>query len=302
MSHVAHVDEASVQWHILEVCDRPIGRFVPGVVPLVPLLGRASTSKFWSARRHNRIGRFPTAPRLLASDLAAIAGQSAVDEEAPPPMSDEDMVEEAAEPEESDDDWFARGLGELIEEFGAEGFEGSLEPDAGTPEGVVVALGPASGDVAPPLAPAAQAQDQALSPAGRRGAELTYYVPGGSISFYRSKCSFEAVCECKSHKRCVLTRTHRGRPAGTSGAHPLGGRPVGFLAAWLGSGEACADKQEHWRPEMFLASQERRAHLRSMIAATADGRRLLSFERERGDGEPEELATLHGYVDDRWLQ
>ena len=301
MSHVAHVDEASVHWHILEVCDRPIGRFVPGVVPLVPLPGRASTSKFWSARRHNRIGRFPAAPRPDASSLAAIADQSAVDAEAPPPMSDEEMVDEAAEPEEPGG-WFDRDLEEMMDEFGENGFADLPAPDAGAPEGVLVAVGPAGGEAAPPVDPAAPAQDPAPPPVGRRGAELTDSVPGGSISFYRSKCSFEAVCECRSHKRCVLTRTHRGRPAGTEGEHPLGGRPVAFLAAWLGNGEGCVDKQDHWRPEMFLSSQEHRAQLRSMIAATADGRRLHRIQRVRADREPEEPATLRGYVEEQGLQ
>lgn len=304
MSHVAHVAEATVHWYILEVCDRPIGRFVPGVVPLLPVPGRTSTSKFWSAQRHSRAGRFPPAPRPAASAQAAIADESAVDDVAQAPESDEEMVGAAADEEEGDD-WFSRDLEDLLGEFGEEeGFQGLPEPDERATDGAVAAGVAASsgGEVEPPLAPAEQAQHRDQSPAGRKGAELTYYVLGGSISFYRSKSSFEAVCECKSHKRCVLTRTHRARAAMPAGEAPVGGRPVGFLAAWLGNGEACADKQEHWRPEMLLSAHERRARLRSMIASTAEGRRLLSFERERAAGEPEEPETLQGYLDDRWLR
>ena len=235
MSHVAHVAEATVRWYILEVCDRPIGRFVPGVVPLLPLPGRTSTNKFWSAQRHSRAGRFPPAPRPAASSQAAIADQSAVDEVAQAPESGEEMVEAAADEEECDD-WFSRDLEGLLGEFGEEGFQGLPEPDERATDGAVAAGAAASsgGEVEPPVAPAEQAQCRAQSPARRKGAELTYYVPGGSISFYRSKSSFEAVCECKSHKRCVLTRTHRARVATPAGAPQVGGRTGRFSGRLVG--------------------------------------------------------------------
>ena len=56
--------------------------------------------------------------------------------------------------------------------------------------------------------------------------EATFYVHGGKISYYPSKNSFEAVCGNKDHKRCVLTRTSKGRAA-------RGGKVVAGEAMWF---------------------------------------------------------------------
>ena len=129
----------------------------------------------------------------------------------------------------------------------------------------------------------------------RRGAAVTYSVPGGSISYYESKGAFKAVCENRAHGRCVLTRTCKSRGVLPNGG-PRGGRPVGFLAAWLGRAEASQDKAGHWIPEAFANSVEVRSGLRAQIANTPSGVRLLAHERPVEPGEAAEPESLEGYL------
>eukprot|EP00971_Amphidinium_carterae_P143266 2838343-Amphidinium_carterae.1 len=56
-------------------------------------------------------------------------------------------------------------------------------------------------------------------------------LEGGRIHFHHSKQSFEAWCS--QHKGCSLSRTQKARKKAKTGGLPQGGRPLGFLAAWL---------------------------------------------------------------------
>ena len=167
-------------------------------------------------------------------------------------------------------------------------------------------VGPAAADEsqADVVAMAAAAPlDEAAGPAdavlGRRGRALvTYHVPGGSISYYQSKNAFEAVCDHPHHGRCVVTRTAKARVGG-SGPGGRGGRPVGFLAAWLRAGEALPDKASHWNRECMDRPWAERQALREQIGQTAAGLVLLNCERPLAEGEPAEAHDLDAYLPTR---
>ena len=292
---------ASVEWFVLEDSKRPVGTFVPGVVPLLPLPEHAGPQSFWSDERRRRVPRYPPHPSHGAGSSDA-EGQAAL-ADAEPEEPNEGDIGEALDPAEEllaelDD------LAELAEAFVEDdGFGGGLLPGvgprgAGAKESGESPAVPQVQEVVPPLAELAHVEQPQQAKRPRRDAELTYYVPGGSISFYRSKMAFQAVCDCPAHGRCVLTRSCNARGRGPGG-QAFGGRPVGFLAAWLGRGEHCEDKTEHWLPMSFLAPHEVRAELRAAVVGTPSGVRLLSFERPLEEGESAEPLTLDGYVDAR---
>ncbi len=131
----------------------------------------------------------------------------------------------------------------------------------------------------------------------RKGAEVTVHMPGGSVSYYANKSAFQAVCDQRSHGGCKLTRTSHGRSSG-AGEAMSGGRPVGFMAAWLARGHTARNKAAHWERSMFENSAADRAEARRLIAESEAGRLLLSMERPRGQGEPEEPESLEGLLRD----
>jgi hypothetical protein len=127
---------------------------------------------------------------------------------------------------------------------------------------------------------------------GQRPAEAAVHVGTGKISYYESKNCFEAVCS--KHGR-VLTRTSRLKRV--AGGAMKGGRPCGFLAAWLVDGHGCHRKVEHTDNVRLRAlDRDQRLSARSGLEATDAGRKLLSFERALADGEESESLDLSGYV------
>jgi hypothetical protein len=76
----------------------------------------------------------------------------------------------------------------------------------------------------------------------------------------------------------------------------MGGRPVGFMAAWVAAGAVCEDKESHWQTireiEDDLAS---RTASREMIAGMDGGPALLAGERASAtEGIRSEPATSRG--------
>lgn len=151
---------------------------------------------------------------------------------------------------------------------------------------------------APPSDPAV-ARPPRASPdmhEGARGrAAVTVHMPGGCIAFYESKRIFQATCDNKAHGQCKLTRTCNSQAAGSHGA-PRGGRPVGFLAAWLAHGEHLGSKADHWERAAMESTRQERLELRQRLGDIPSGRLLLSFERTLHEGEPEEHDDLGVYL------
>eukprot|EP00971_Amphidinium_carterae_P024478 482618-Amphidinium_carterae.1 len=124
-------------------------------------------------------------------------------------------------------------------------------------------------------------------------ADATLFVAGGKISFYSSKGSFEARCGNKSHGTCVITRTNRGRTS-RGKTFPLGGRPVAWMALWLGRSCACADKEAHWSKEDNMFSHASRMERRQELLLDRHACDLMAFERVPEEGEDLESADLKG--------
>lgn len=296
----AKYEDIQLSWWKVMSTKHPIANVRPGVLALVPCpdLGvhRLRPASDKRSRRHppppaSGHGGHEEPPPALADGAAACSD------------SDEEVEEEHAA---SEDDMFDAELVALLEEAGGLDFASialqSADDGASNEAGEAGVVGheptgpaedapPVAAAVAPPPPP----PPKAAGGAARRGATATVQMPGGSVSFYASKNAFEAVCENRHHGRCVSTRTCRAKGR-TAAGHPKGGRPVAFLAAWLGHSEHTASKEEHWAPECFGADQAARMALRQEIAASGEaGRSLLGCERPAAEGEPLEPLTAEGY-------
>lgn len=290
----------SISWYQLVESIRPIGNFHADKLSIEPLPG-ASADLLRPIRRRapprhrpqpHEAGNFDEQSREPLEDVGADEGLSdpedvlADDEEDAPPDADlARMLEElegfsfAAEPDDAEGE-----VGEVAP--GAEAIA-EVAPQPVVEE--VIAPAPAHEPPPPPPPPPAVA-----APAHRRHATVLLQAPGGRIGYFESKRSFEAVCENRLHGRCVLTRTRQSRGL-TAEGFPKAGRPVGFLAAWLASGEGLATKEEHWRASCLAPSHAERLALRQAIRDSGDaGKLILSCERPLADGEPEEPLTLEG--------
>lgn len=292
-------DEVWATWYQLVDNMRPIAFLSPHRVPARRLAADEDGKKIWPARK--KVPNHPPKPRRTGSD------QPALDDD-PMASGGEDDPDDMAEPDHP----MAESEGDLVSEleaalfamesfegFGAEGTQVEEQQEAATePAPAPATAEPASSSSAevpppPPPSGAVAAAAPANQGALRRGAAVTIHCYGGSISFYRSKGAFEAVCLNPDHGRCVVTRTAKSKGLDSDGRR-VGGRPVGFLAAWLAAGETTGSKAEHWG--QLHQPLERRVELRRLVGETPDGRFLLSFEREPEAGEPAEPRTLSGYV------
>ena len=287
-------DEVFVSWMVLERTSVAVGVFDPSSVLARRLPDCDQDCRIWEAKPTRAPRRRPA----VVEEPLALADGNVDDDDEGEVEADESRPEE----EGADDmDRFEAQLAALIDEsqdFAENGFQagGHVAGGDGLPEVAGIGmLGPNAAEAAPPPAvPAPLEPPVALAAAAPRGsAEVTYHVPGGTIAYYRSKQAFQAVCDNAAHGRCVLTRTSRGRAAGPDGAQ-RGGRPIGFLAAWLSAGENCATKAEHW-VRLDNGHADRLA-LRQQIAQTPEGVRLMSFERPLADGEEVEPLDLRGLL------
>ena len=122
----------------------------------------------------------------------------------------------------------------------------------------------------------------------------------GRIAWYATKSAFEARCNNPAHNIggvCKLTRSNSARKRARDG-QPLGGRPLGFMLAWLKSSVHFPDKQSHWVKSEWerLLTQEVRSACRTELQDSLDGQALLSHERALHAGEPEEPLSLDGLL------
>ena len=155
---------------------------------------------------------------------------------------------------------------------------GGTIPDLGSPTVV---------EVAPPAGAATVSSASSSSAARiiRESAEISCEVPGGRITYYKSKDSYQAVCSNPAHSNCVMTKTCR---ASAALARYGQGRPLGFLAAWLNNNQQ-PTKFNHW--QVAPNFQDRKLH-RLQLAATDGGRLLLAKERQQredSDIEPHDV-------------
>lgn len=113
------------------------------------------------------------------------------------------------------------------------------------------------------------------------------WLPEGKVTWYKKGNKFEATCKSRGHGRCVLTRTGTQSVTG-----PLGGRPMGLIAAWMrASPTEAPDQQTHtalgreWeRQEHF----DRRRSAREAWKAVGAAANLFAREAPQRPGECEE--------------
>lgn len=292
---VSSWDKISIQFYKVATRKRALGAFVPHTIVIMPL-GANGPLVVWPPQRRPA----PRHARRLAG--AALGALPALFDGAPEELDDESEDDDIPPLQPEGDFDLDGGLAELLEEAEvllSQGVCGPLPADVdehGEPAASASVAPPAPQEHAPPppalAAPAAAPGEGARGGRARRSAAATCHVIGGSVSFYHSKMSFEAVCDNRLHGRCVATRGVR--PQGLVDGVPRAGRPVGFLAAWLEAGESAATKADHWR--LFDQPLARRQELRAEIGRTEAGAVLLRCERERVEGEPEEPVSISGYM------
>lgn len=292
----------TVEWYTLVSNDRAVASLRPHSVQ-VARVPDVTPHQLRPQQRKRQVPRHPPAPRIRAG---ADAGEPAplVDEASQSSRASSDSEEKSdtkdtLDPDSMDsepeaDDVAVEAPGADIAERKEEASASSAAPQEMDAEGVSPRGAPAPAPVAEvPPPPAAVGRRRVVDE--RSSATVVMQVPGGSIAFYPSKMAFQAVCDHRDHGRCVVTRTCRGHGK-TPAGHPKGGRPVGFLAAWLGAGEQLPTKADHWAPAVFRQDAETRSRVRQQIAASGEsGRVLLSCERPLAEGEPDEPAGLEAY-------
>jgi hypothetical protein len=132
----------------------------------------------------------------------------------------------------------------------------------------------------------------------RIGHAAKLVIDGGAVIYYPSKTCFEA--RCSRHANCVMTKGITGVILASGSGDvpvPVGGRPVGFLMAWLAAGVDLATKEEHWHRALFASLDQGFRMLGRMEASHCEtGALLLSYERELAHGEDEEAPTLDGLL------
>ena len=293
---------AKLSIYELEEADRPVVSFRPDIVPIVPMQGCPEEVSVW-----------PPPPRAAPRRPRGRGrGGAEVDAEGSP----RDAVED--EPEVSDGDGGADadfGMDELEAIFIEAMEDGSfalpddpqegdevdaplppppLPPPAAPPlvvEAPDTGGAASSSDAPPPVAPLPPALDVA-----REVVVVWVELPGqGKITYYRKSGNFVAKCANRLHGKCELTRTTSAAPQ-KGRLFTIGGRPLGFMAAWLARGCDCVDKPAHWQHANFDNSLVARQEARAALGRTAQGRALLQQERDLAPGEPEEPLDLTPYM------
>lgn len=302
MELVADKGTIDIEWHQLVRSTRPIAEVKPGCISIRPMKA-VQRSRLRPGKR-TRVPRHPPAglAGASASDAppAAVEDASTSSEESDLAALEEEPTDEVENGELADLLAMAEGVdfaNGLLEDAEGAAEAQQLGNATSPPQGGAEARGAEAAEApptAPPAPPAAVPPIHAARP--RRGATVTLHMPGGSVSHYASKSAFEAVCDRPGHGRCVLTRTCKARGL-TAEGWPKGGRPVGFLSAWLAAGEEAPTKEDHWREVCLQRSLQARQELRATIAGCGEsGTLLLSCERPLAANEPPEPPTLEGYI------
>lgn len=290
-------DTIDIRWYRLKSDGRPLAQVMPNIVEVEPYPELEAPVRVWPCSRR-RIPHHPPAPRRRgASGEPEDAAEAITDGHS---SADEGELAADAEEEAATLAFLEEALrdGGALDDgaFGLKAEEEAPEADPGAAPSEpqpTASAGPSAPPPPPPPVVPGGAAPRGAGVAQRRGADVTMQGYGGSISFYPSKQAFEAVCDNRGHGRCVATRTCRGKGKGPDGFR-RGGRPVGFLAAWLKAGEHVASKEEHWL--LFDNPVAERMALRRELSETEAGRMLASRERPRDEGEPEEPLSLEGYL------
>ena len=183
----------------------------------------------------------------------------------------------------------------VADDGGGEGLPIPPEPEPVIREAVMPEV-----DVAPPLVPPPAPPPPDLDPALahlKSGYDAYIVCEGGVIVHYPALSAFVATCNNPDHGRCIMQRASGWNKTEQQLRRMRGGRPLGFLTAWLQCGCWTGNKEHHWAYDELPLMQAVRSEIREdFLKATADGQALMRKERPRRAGEPEEPPTLDGYL------
>ena len=287
------------QFYELEDSQRFIPVFRPGPVPILKLRYRKTALKIWPRRTRRGSGAPGAAGDAPEPDPAAEGDELDIEDE---------RADGGADAVEEGEPAPLEALGDAADLLLAEMETAPVrlleeKPiSIAIPEAVVhpVAVGGSSASssaapvaVPPVPSPPARAEIEP-QPRGKRGRPLAQCaVPGGIIGFYANG-KFQATCRIEGHHACILTR--QGFSAAGKGGDYRGGRPLGFMAAWLFHGIEShkPDKAEHWMPSAFLFTHDVRLEARKKLLLLPGGSDLAAHEKDAGvlgfEHEPEFTA------------
>ena len=300
--------QLSARLWIVEEATRPLGAFIPHIVPVISSPG-ADTMEQVYGRRRKAVVRGGGGPAPAAAPAEAIRDGDE-DELEPDADVDEDTSvmppgEVDAEGAAADVAWGADLLLGMYDMPLAVPAECPAEEDR-PPMPEPLAAGPVA-DEPPPLPPplaappqpppvaiampklrgsGVQRQGGASGSRQRGNATATALLAGGRISFYTSNCNFVAYCKHEGHDSCIWTK--RGaRMGGSSSSRVLPSveRPLGRMAAWIAIGGLLHDKNAHFDDDTFEFSEEQVRMGREALSAVEGGAELLSYERAPLPGE-----------------
>ena len=300
-ARMVNSDVISASVYRLEDVDRPIAAFSAQPVPIVPLPDFEEPVQFWPRlNRRRRARRAPDQPDGSDGqddDAAAVEDADEVDGDA-----GADGAEDEQRPCEEEDapPQFVELLNPLLDAYDQ-------------PVRIPFAAAAVRADpMEPPRVPEGN-DDGAAAPDGEQRAardapaarvpyreryDNTVFLDSGLITYYESNNAFEARCFLH-RRRCKMSRVAFQPGVDYSRRRDRKkGRPLGFLAAWLGVGPGCGSKDVHCShanvrhiagPHGFALRREARAALAALPGAE------VLFERERnalGD-EEEEPAIVY---------
>lgn len=272
-----------IAFYMLEDTPDGIDSIMPDSLPIVGLPG-AESYQFW--------------PRVVRAKKARVAAR----EPAAFLDADEDLDANEAVGDDGGDEEGA-ALDGLLDKLFHEDCQ-LFHEAAGGPVAEplqVVEPPPAAESLDPPAPPPPAPHAVPRAYRGRVRADATWDVEGGRISYYKSKNTFEAVCDNPDHgpQRCILSRAGRGAvPLGQqSPACTRGQRPLGMLMAWLASNTQ-ENRAGHWDETVLFQPHGVRALYRTLLEESEGGRELLKWERDLFDGEESEPFSLDDY--NRW--
>ena len=278
--------DIALRFYQLESSDRPIPAATPHTVPLVALEAQTDPIPIRGTGSRSRkvVGQDPVggaadefAPAEDEGDVGDAAGgaDAIFPGPAPEPVCHQlDLLSDmyAAPPP--------------AVPLGAAGSSADVAPPA---DPVVVAPPPLPPPDRPPQGPAAPRILGPRGPRGRPSADVAMEL--GAFKVYESNDNFVMECNLPGHIKCTMTRKRFARPRTNP---PMGGRPIGWMVAWLKQGAAAAytDAASHMdlaKIADFFSWEERTAARNAFMEQHGmDAMLMAALERPPADGEDSE--------------
>jgi hypothetical protein len=290
----------AVMWWTLEESHRVMDDPRPNLISVLPFgHGEDGGHHFWPPPK--RRTRLPSAPAALFAEPLELYDEPIDDPDNDPDDFLEPDCDLEAELEGLLDTLYGvqmDGAEAPLDEAShsplaaAEGQDAHTVAMASPPAPSLPPLPPPSAPPTPPESVASSRKPQTRGPVGK--ADVVVAVLGGTIRYYSKIDSFVAKCSNPAHGRCELTRKASGSASSSSGA-AKGGRPVGFMASWLGESFETATKADHWSRTTMVQMRHQRLLCRRIVQACSGGDVLLSHERAKIVGEESEAESVSAY-------